>query len=194
MKVNINSNFNLGGSFTEYVEKKCENNILKFFESVVNVNVFVSKEGRMFVVKLTVNDGIKRGVLVKASDESDNIYYSFDSALIKIMKQLRKNKSKIIDYKRKMSSLKAQNSDLPYIMADRQILKEQLEDEKESVKLDIIDTKETEIEELTVDEAVMKMELINIPAYMFLNKDNNEINVVYRRPDGNITWIVPKRK
>ena len=194
MKVNINSNFNLGGSFTEYVEKKCENNILKFFESVVNVNVFVSKEGRMFVVKLTVNDGIKRGVLVKASDESDNIYYSFDSALIKIMKQLRKNKSKIIDYKRKMASLKAQNSDLPYIMADRQILKEHLEDEKENVRLDIINTKETEIEELTVDEAVMKMELINIPAYMFLNKDNNEINVVYRRPDGNITWIVPKRK
>ena len=194
MKVNINSNFNLGGSFTEYVEKKCENNILKFFESVVNVNVFVSKEGRMFVVKLIVNDGIKRGVLVKAVDESDNIYYSFDSALIKIMKQLRKNKSKIIDYKRKMASLKAQNSDLPYIMADRQILKERLEDEKENVKLDIIDTKETEIEELTVDEAVMKMELINIPAYMFLNKDNNEINVVYRRPDGNITWIVPKKK
>ena len=193
MKVNINSNFNLGSSFPAYVDRETEEQVVKFFDTAINANVFVSKSGRTFKVNIVVNDGIKRGVLIKASGESDDIYSAFDMALMKITRQLRKHKSKIKSYKKKMGELKAQNSDLPYILASRKILEEENKsNEIEEQKINIISEKETEIEELTVEEAIMKMDLINLPAYMFINKDNKKLNVVYRRPDGNISWINPK--
>ena len=49
----------------------------------------------------------------------------------------------------------------------------------------------TEIATLSVSEAVMRMDLADAPALMFRNRANGGLNVVYRRPDGNIGWIDP---
>jgi hypothetical protein len=51
--------------------------------------------------------------------------------------------------------------------------------------------KGTNIENLTVSEAIMKMDLAHLPALMFINKLNNRINMVYHRHDGNISWVDP---
>ena len=50
----------------------------------------------------------------------------------------------------------------------------------------------TEIAELTVGEAVMRMDLAELPALMFFNRSHGGMNVVYRRADGNIGWIDPQ--
>lgn len=50
---------------------------------------------------------------------------------------------------------------------------------------------ETPIMTLTVSEAVMNLELGNIPALLFKNKANGGLNMLYRRPDGNIGWVDP---
>lgn len=192
MKVNINSNFNLGGSFHSYVEDQTQDHILKIFDTAINSNIFVSKEKNIFKISIIVNDGIKRGIIIKATATSDDIYHAFDLALGKILKQLRKHKSKLLNYKKNLSSLKAKNSDLPYIVAERTILEENMNDNNE-ISLTTIIEKETEIEELTKDEALMKMDLLGLPAFMFVNKDNGKINVIYRRPDNKISWINPKK-
>ncbi len=56
----------------------------------------------------------------------------------------------------------------------------------------IIAEKQTSIERLTVADAVMRMNLSNLPALMFINKKTDEHNVVYKREDGNISWIESK--
>ena len=56
----------------------------------------------------------------------------------------------------------------------------------------VIAEKPTEIETLTVSEAVMKMDLQDLPALMFFNSAHGGINVVYRRTDGNISWVDPQ--
>ena len=48
-----------------------------------------------------------------------------------------------------------------------------------------------EISTLSVGEAVMRMDLADQPVLMFRNSATTELNVVYRRPDGNIGWIDP---
>ena len=58
--------------------------------------------------------------------------------------------------------------------------------------LNVITEKTTNIEELTVEEAIMKMDLADLPALVFINKNNKRINVVYHRRDGNISWIDPQ--
>ncbi len=49
----------------------------------------------------------------------------------------------------------------------------------------------TEISRLSVGEAVMRMDLADQPVLMFRNRTTGELNVIYRRPDGNIGWIDP---
>ena len=203
MKVNIKGNFSLGDSLTSYIEDKINKEILKYFDSAVESSVFCTKENDKFKINLSVNDGSKRGIITKSLAESDDAYTAFDLALTKMTKQLRKNKGKMRSYRRKLADLKAKNSDLPYILADRWIIREEnskvlknienVEPDEVTLNLNVIEEKEAEIEELTLSEALMKMDLINLPAYMFINKDNGKINVVYKRNDGNITWINPKK-
>ena len=56
----------------------------------------------------------------------------------------------------------------------------------------IIAEMQTEIETLTVSEAVMRMDLANLPALMFRNRAHGALNMVYLRRDGNIGWIDPQ--
>jgi hypothetical protein len=50
----------------------------------------------------------------------------------------------------------------------------------------------TEIDSLTVSQAVMRLDLADLPALMFRNKAHGGLNMVYRRPDGNIGWVDPR--
>jgi hypothetical protein len=50
----------------------------------------------------------------------------------------------------------------------------------------------TEIARLTVSEAVMRMDLGQMPVVMFRNQVSGQLNVVYRRPDGHVGWIDPQ--
>lgn len=202
MKIDIKGDFSLGESLTSHIEEKINKEILKYFDSAINSSISLTKNNNKFKVSISVNDGSKRGITTKSLAESDDPYNAFDLALTKMTKQLRKNKGKMRSYRKKISDLKAKNSDLPYILADRWILteiqkKEELEnkkeDENEILELNVIEEKEAEIEELDITEALMKMDLMNLPAYMFINKNNGKINVVYKRNDGNITWINPKK-
>jgi hypothetical protein len=49
----------------------------------------------------------------------------------------------------------------------------------------------TQMRKLSVGEAVMQLDLMEAPALVFLNAAHGGLNVVYRRPDGNIGWIDP---
>jgi hypothetical protein len=49
----------------------------------------------------------------------------------------------------------------------------------------------TQMRKLSVGEAVMQLDLMEAPAFVFLNAAHGGLNVVYRRPDGNIGWIDP---
>jgi len=53
----------------------------------------------------------------------------------------------------------------------------------------LIAEKPTIIEKLTVGEAVMKMDLLDVPALLFVNSGNHRLNIVYYRKDGNIAWV-----
>jgi hypothetical protein len=50
----------------------------------------------------------------------------------------------------------------------------------------------TELPSLTVSEAVMRMDLADARVLLFRNRSHGELNLVYRRADGNIGWIDPE--
>ena len=50
----------------------------------------------------------------------------------------------------------------------------------------------TEIEELSVNDALNKMKFGNISALMFRNKKHSGLNMIYKRDDGLIGWVDPR--
>ena len=65
------------------------------------------------------------------------------------------------------------------------------DDNHEKLSGAIIAEKPTSVDTITVSQAVMKMDLQDLPAVMFRNVSNGRINVVYRRADGNVSWVDP---
>ena len=70
-------------------------------------------------------------------------------------------------------------------------MEEEVKQDEAETSLNVITEKTTDIEELSVEQAIMKMDLANLPALVFINNKNKRINVVYHRKDGNISWIDP---
>jgi hypothetical protein len=117
---------------------------------------------------------------------------AFDDAIEKLSKQLRRYKRKIKNHKNnelinKPNPLNAQfhiineppklNNNNNKVIKNEPIIFAELD---------------TEIEELTVAEALEKMKLGNIPALMFRNKKHSGLNMIYRREDDLIGWIDPR--
>ena len=195
MKINFFGNIDSSKALHKYVEEKLTREVEKYFDSALSADVHFKKENHkertIFHATIVINEGSKTGVTIKSDAESDDPHYSFDAALNKISKQLRRYKNKLKDYARYnrdkeiLSAIQAQQYTLPSSF-------EYEKEESQNKKLDIIKEKEMRIEKLTVAEAIMKMDLANLPALMFENKDNNRLNLVYYRKDGNISWIDPK--
>lgn len=200
----IGSNMDIGQSLTHYVEENLAKSIKKYFDKAINAEVHFSKEGNLFKAVVTVNEGVKGGITVKSNAEAGDVYGCFNEAAEKASKQLRRYKRKIKNYRRTGGGLKSVEPNyqaldsMKYILPPMayNVFEEMENEEKESDELDqslnVINEKTTDIEELSVDEAIMKMDLADLPALVFINKLNKRINVVYHRKDGNISWIDPR--
>ena len=200
----IGSNMDIGQSLTQYVEENLAKSIKKYFDKAINAEVHFSKEGNLFKAVVTVNEGVKGGITVKSNAEAGDVYGCFNEAAEKASKQLRRYKRKIKNYRRTGGGLKSVEPNYQAIDSMKYILppmaynvfEEMENEERESDELDqslnVINEKTTDIEELSVDEAIMKMDLADLPALVFINKLNKRINVVYHRKDGNISWIDPR--
>lgn len=189
MQIHISGrHVDLGEAFRAQVEKRLRENILKYIDRITHVDVVVRKQGSMFRVDIHANTGTHAGLVVKSHGDEADIYAAFDDAATKIEKQLRR-------YKRR---LKAHHNDekahaLEAFAAKKYVLEaenhEELAEEADHV---VIAETATSIERLTVSQAVMKMDLANLPALMFFNSAHGRINVVYRRLDGHISWVDPE--
>jgi len=197
------ANMDVGGSLTTYVEENLEPAVKKYFENAVDAEVHFSKHKHMFKVMISVNEGVKGGgIVVKSNAEAGDVYGCFNEACQKVAKQLRRYKRKIVNFRRQAPGIKDLEPDFKALGAKKYILppnnydifeemENEEEKEKEEKKLDVVSEKTTNIEKLSVDEAIMKMDLADLPALVFINSENNRINVVYYRKDGNISWIDP---
>jgi ribosomal subunit interface protein len=195
----LGANIEVGQSLTQYVEENLAKAVKKYFEKAVNAEVHFSKNGQMFKVLITVNEGVKGGIVVKGNAEGGDVYGCFNEAAEKCAKQLARYKKRIKNYRREGGGLKSVEPDYDVIDAMKYIVPpttynifEEIENEEAEDSLKVVGEKNTDIESLTVEEAIMKMDLQDLPALVFINKKNRRMNVVYHRKDGNISWIDPR--
>ncbi|HJD57531.1 MAG TPA: ribosome-associated translation inhibitor RaiA [Rickettsia endosymbiont of Sericostoma sp.] len=191
MQVSVSGqHISIGNSLQDYVKSRTTQVAAKYFSTIINANVHFSKQGFQLVCDIVVNDGTGRHIILKGNAASDDIYSAFDAALSRLEKQLRKYKSKLKDRHDRIKISEAAPKAVKYIITPHEH-----EDEDNVPASDnpvIIAEKSVEILTLSVSEAVMKMDLENLPALMFQNSNTNRINIVYYRRDGNISWIDSK--
>lgn len=184
MKITVaGQHMSVGASLSGYVQEKLEHVTDRYFEHAISANVHFVKHGYLFRCDIVVHDGTGRNTIIKSDAECDDVYSCFDLALAKCEKQLRRYKSRLKDRHNKVKLSEADLSAVKYVISPNR------EDSHEADGPVIIAEKKVHLENLTVSEAVMKMDLENLPAVMFNNIKNGRLNVVYYREDGNISWV-----
>lgn len=182
----------IGESLKSYVEGRVNDVVRKYFENAPSAKIHFSKQNHDMLCHIMVNDGTGRHMVIKSDAKSEEIYHSFDLAIIKIEKQLRKYKSKLKSHHKQTKISEVNIDAIKYTISPNSFTDEAGSDEIEEGNPAIVAEKPTQIHPLSVSEAVMKMDLQNLPALMFENKKTGRINVVYYRKDGNISWVDSK--
>ena len=182
----------VGAALQEYVGTDLADAVTKYFERAVSADVVFSKARYLFRADIIVNEGTGNQGLLKANAEDADIYIAYDQASEKIKKRLRRYKDRLKHHHVDKENFKGFSlSATQYVLSSEE---EHHESDEEKQSPLIIAEGQTDLEHLTVSDAVMRMDLGELPALMFINKRTGHINVVYRRPDGNISWIDPKSK
>ena len=187
----------IGEAFPTYAESHLDEVVDKYFDSGIDSNVTVSRAGTGsgLRVDITVHPG--RGIVVQSHGEGATAHVAFDLALERIAKRLRRYKRRLRDHNRKEKSEAKQNprNAQQYVIAPPAEEDDNDKDsglEEEGDNPVIIAETTSELETLSVSEAVMRLDLSDRSAMVFLNAGNGRVNVVYQRRDGNIGWVDPE--
>ncbi len=176
----------IGEALQTHVKDELSGVVQKYAERPTDAHIVFSRSGYEFVCEAVVH--LSTGLTAQARAHSNEIYAAFDQACEKMEKQLRRYKRRLKDHHRERSQPVELSGASSYILATSG---EDHEQEPESLQPIIVAEMQTNIPSLSVGEAVMQMELAGAPVLVFRNEGHSELNVVYRRDDGNIGWIDP---
>lgn len=161
-----------------YAEEKLDR-VAKYIDEPVNVHVFFSVEKKIrHIAEITIS---AKGITTKASEETNDMYAAVDAVIDKIERQLKK-------YKEKIKAHKPNGEGNGRQISKKVFDAESIEGNAEPV---VIKTRTEIAKPMSIDEAVMQMDLLHKDFIVFSDSENNEINVLYRRKDGNFGLIEP---
>lgn len=162
-----------------YAEEKLER-VKKYIDDPINAHVYFTVEKIRHIVEIVIS---ARGVNTKASEATNDMYAAVDSVIDKIERQLKR-------YKEKLKGHKPGAEENGRTVSKKVFQAESIESSQEPV---VITTKTETAKPMSVDEAVMQMDLLHKDFLVFTDAKTNEINVIYRRKDGNFGLIAPQR-
>lgn len=166
MKVIISSkNYNTSDRLKENIEKKFEK-LGKYFSNDIVANVTVASEKGKFKIEATIN---AKGTIFRAEERAEDPYTSLDRVVDKLSSQMSRFKTKL---QRKHKGQKEfLFGEIPEI------------DEEEKEEMQVVKRKKFDLLPMSVDEAIMQMELLEHNFFVFLNMETDSVNVVYKRRD-----------
>ena len=166
MKVIITSkNMNASDHLKQTIESKLDR-LGKYFSSDIVANVTLSAEKGRQKVEATIN---AKGTIFRAEETTNDAYNGVDRVVEKLSSQMSRFKTKLQRKHKDNNELKF--AELPEIAG------EELEE------LRVVRKKKFDLMPMSVDEAIMQMELLEHTFFVFLNMESDAVNVVYKRKD-----------
>ncbi|MGN1126726.1 MAG: ribosome hibernation-promoting factor, HPF/YfiA family [Ruminococcus sp.] len=164
---------NLKDNFKELCEKKLSK-FNKIFSEDATASVVVTLYKNRQTVEVTINDN---GVVCRAEDTQDEMNDALDKVVDIIARQIRKNKTRL------SRRLRDNTADFTAILPD-----EDIEDEGEFD----IRYKTIPVKPISVEEAILQMNMLNHDFFVFINAETNETNVVYKRKGNTYGLLEPE--
>ncbi|GEA14710.1 MAG: putative sigma-54 modulation protein [Moorella sp. (in: firmicutes)] len=173
MKIVIRGkNFPVTDALKQYIEKRL-GKIQRYLEGVdeVQVNLSVNRDSHVVEVTIPLN-----GYLLRGEEATGDMYGSVDLVVEKLEKQIEKYKTKL--------ARKLKNGTIKELPAENP--------EEVTPEPKLIRTKRFPIKPMPVEEAILQMNLLGHNFFVFSNAETEEVNVLYRRRDGNYGLIEPE--
>ncbi|MDO5780041.1 MAG: ribosome-associated translation inhibitor RaiA [Clostridium sp.] len=167
----IGKNIDVTPALREIVEKKISK-LDRYFKPNVaaRATLTVQKNSQIFEVTIPFN-----GVILRCEESTDDMYKSIDLVQAKLERQIRKQRTKL--QRRSNESLRFSNFDEVALEED---------DQGEIVKV-----KKFNIKPMSTEEAILQMELVEHNFFVFKDSDTDNVNVIYKRKDGNYGLLEP---
>ena len=166
----VAKNYKISDKFKDILDKKLSK-MDRYFDRNVEIKVSCTEQNDRCKLELTINSS---GLYLRSEVESDNMYNNIDTALPKLEKQIIKNNKK---YRNKFAE-KATFDTFEF-----------LEEAPKMEAQKVVKTKTFDLDPISVEDAEAYMEAVGHNFYVFLNGETGEINIIYKRNDGNLGLI-----
>jgi ribosomal subunit interface protein len=163
----------------------------KYFDGAQEAHVTFGRTRSFFTCDINVHAG--RGLTLRGEGEAADANSAFDDAAEHIAKRLRRYRRRVNDHQRDLANRARPEAARHYVLsAEEETPQTEPGDTVQAQTFaTVIAESVAEISTLSVGEAVMRLDLADQQVLMFRNSASSELNVIYRRPDGNIGWIDP---
>lgn len=179
MKITVSGkNMEITGALKDAVERKLSK-LERYFNPNVEAQVTlrVEKNKSMQKSKQVIEVTIPfNGILLRGEEANEDMYTSIDLVIDKLERQIRKQKTRL-ERRNHGDSLRYQ-----YIPEMEEAAKDELK---------VVKTKRFAVKPMSTEEAILQMELLGHSFFVFRDSESEEVNVVYKRRDGDYGLIEP---
>jgi ribosomal subunit interface protein len=184
----------VGEALRQRVSERTDEVLRKYFDGNYSGHITIGKDGFGFRTDCALH--LDSGIMLEAESNAADAYASADQALLMIEKRLRRYKSRLKDRsvrKAHAASRAHPGMSIQGLDAPSYILEAPAEgdDEVTGYSPVIIAEATTSLKLLSVSEAVMELDLTGAACLVFQHGSSGRVNIIYRRPDGNIGWVDP---
>jgi ribosomal subunit interface protein len=172
----------IGDSFRTKINGQIQDAVDKYFDGGFSCQVLVEKSGSRYNADCKIH--LDSGANLHAEGDANDPQVAFDSALERIEKRLRRYKRKLRDHHHGEGRAP---SEVAYAVIDAPTA--EIEEVSEDYAPVIVAETTKKLSTMSVANAVMALDMTDEPVLMFRKPGSEELNIVYRRTDGNIGWI-----
>lgn len=179
LRIQTKNNVAVSPAIEEYAATRI-GKMARYLPSIDSGKVEIAEEGtrqpdQRFVVQVTL---VSNGVVIRAQERAEDVRTAIDRVTDALTNRVSRYKGKRIekgnDSVRKMEPATANDELTPPEQPAR-----------------VVKTKQFTLKPMPLDEATEQMELLGHDFFLFVNADNNQANLIYRRKDGNYGLIEP---
>lgn len=177
----------VGEAFRTRITDRLDQSVGKYYDGNFSGTVVVSKDGPRFSTDCMLH--LDTGVVFQAAGAAHDPETSFGEAAERIEKRLRRYKRRLKDHH---AGAGASQRDVAYtVMAAPAVDEDDIEEVPEDYAPAIIAETSLKVGTMSVAGAVMELDRRDSPVVVFRNAGSGEVNIVYRRSDGNFGWVDP---
>lgn len=181
-------NLDIGDVLRRRIDTRLKDDVGKYFDGTVRAQVVVEKQKSDFRTECTLH--LTTGLTLQAHGEGSDAYASVANAVDHLEKRLRR-------YKRRLKNHHLERRDAVNTVPAASFVISSPEEEGEAEPAElapaIVAESVADIAGLSVGEAVMQLDISNLPFVLFRNSRHGGLNIVYRRNDGLIGWVDPEK-